>query len=1021
MSVHPSVRRSRRNSGAVIAACDAVLETLERRRLLAVNLFYENFDGLAFGPPVEETSPGEAVWTNVPPAGWIKDDTGVPGYNNPNDNNGVAEWIGWTFPQRDWWPTVEDQTRSQFTNASGGIMAADPDEWDDQAHPGDDTYPADMLYNARITTKVIPLTNVRPGTLTVELDSSWRPEGFDDGDRVNNQTGIIEAVFSDGTSREILHWDSDPTNIDTFHPDSQNEHVTLQVGDIPAGATGMQLRFRLDKAANDWWWAVDNVAVNAILDIPGVRLIGNTGNRGDAGGSDPENDETLWNVLFGNGPTTDPAFLDGWEDVVPNPPNTVLSSVRGIGVTQGTGALRVEVPQSTTEPAFWGIRSPNVVDLLRTGATQLSYDMTLTGIELNGGSFGPAGDPDNSFNGFAQSNELAVVIAAPSGGFIQRNFIAGGATDSLSAASQGGQWHGLDGTRTITWDLTLFTAANGQSLADFITANNATEARFWLPTQGSDSNGNQGPMRFYFDNFFITTPTGDTVIGDFDQFSVSEILTLPDVPDTDAIGFNPESGLLHHTSGAESYSNTPTSPGYRDNQFMETIDVVSGSNAQRAIFNANSEQWGLPAPRPSWVEPTTRRTDEQTDGAFRVRGPNEYHAARDLTWSPTDHAFYVADEHGIFKLTADGQSTFVGNPSIPQGGVKGITFALVNGQTRLIVGQRDGQNLYILDPATAQIIGDPIPLGDRDSIPILGVLSLVTHPGTGEIFALAKSTETPQDPLTRNLIQIEIAPDLLSATGTTLGTFTGLQMADLAFVYPTASASVSEVYVRGTAWNAAFKAYMETTGVGDDVYGYRVDNKTGDAAVLTWVNTNEIVLRYGSAPTGGGIPTPGTVTVTGDRNGGNYTVTAVNQLDPQTFVLVLDRPLGNLSTGGQNGVRIDLVVPGGGSGGANFTQRINVLQGDVFHTGETNHVVVAADASDVKPRFFRSTAAPGPAGPTQYTIFHDVDGSGNIIANDFSLVKARFFNSIQTTPFPVAALQLASITADLFGSKRVLG
>jgi hypothetical protein len=240
-------------------------------------------------------------------------------------------------------------------------------------------------------------------------------------------------------------------------------------------------------------------------------------------------------------------------------------------------------------------------------------------------------------------------------------------------------------------------------------------------------------------------------------------------------------------------------------------------------------------------------------------------------------------------------------------------------------------------------------------------------------------------------------------------------------VYPTAAATVSEVYVRGSTWSTNFKAYMETTGVGDDVYGYRVDNKTGDAAVLTWVNTNEIVLRYGSAPTGGGIPTPGTVTLTGDRAGGNYTVTAVNQLDPQTFVLVLDRPLGNLSTGGQNGLRINLVVPGGGPGGANFTQRINVLQGDVLHTGETNHVVVAADASDVKPRFFRSTATPGPVGPTQYTIFHDVDGSGNIIANDFSLVKARFFNSLQTTPFPVAALGLSSITADLFGSKRVLG
>jgi hypothetical protein len=220
---------------------------------------------------------------------------------------------------------------------------------------------------------------------------------------------------------------------------------------------------------------------------------------------------------------------------------------------------------------------------------------------------------------------------------------------------------------------------------------------------------------------------------------------------------------------------------------------------------------------------------------------------------------------------------------------------------------------------------------------------------------------------------------------------------------PSNPASISEVYVRGSGWSPAFKTYMEGQGLGDDVYGYRVDNKTADQRILPWVNMNEIVLRYSAPPTGAGIPTPGTVTLTGDRPGGNYTVTAVNQLDPQTFVLVLDRPLGNLSTGGENGVRVNMVVPGGGAAGANFSLVLNALQGDVNHVGESTHSVVAADFSDVKARFFRTTSQPGPAGPTQYTVFHDVDGSGGILANDFSFVKARFFDSLLTTPFPVAA------------------
>ena len=237
-----------------------------------------------------------------------------------------------------------------------------------------------------------------------------------------------------------------------------------------------------------------------------------------------------------------------------------------------------------------------------------------------------------------------------------------------------------------------------------------------------------------------------------------------------------------------------------------------------------------------------------------------------------------------------------------------------------------------------------------------------------------------------------------------------------------ATAVVSEVYARGSGWSANFKTYMEGQGLGDDVYGYRVDNKTGDQQVLPWTNINEIVLRYSAPPTGAGIPTPGTVTLTGDRAGGNYTVTAVNQLDPQTFVLVLDRALGNLSTGGENGVRVNLVVPGGGAGGGNFSHVLRSLQGDVAHgAAGSAHSVVAADFSDVKNRFFRTTSAPGPAGPQQYTVFHDVDGSGGILANDFSFVKARFFDSLQTTPFPVSALSGSSITEELFASGKVIG
>jgi hypothetical protein len=223
---------------------------------------------------------------------------------------------------------------------------------------------------------------------------------------------------------------------------------------------------------------------------------------------------------------------------------------------------------------------------------------------------------------------------------------------------------------------------------------------------------------------------------------------------------------------------------------------------------------------------------------------------------------------------------------------------------------------------------------------------------------------------------------------------------------------------------------METFGVGDDVYGYRIDDKTGDQQVLPWVNVNEIVVRYALVPSGAGIPTPANVSLVGDRAGADYAVTAVQQLDPRTFVLSLDRPLGNLAGGGENGVRVNLTVPNTGIGGVGHTSMLlRALQGDVTHAGESSHIVIANDASDIKPRFFRSTSSVGPAGPTQYTVFHDLDGSGNILANDFSFVKARFFDSLQTTAFPVVAavgdgsvqaLSGDSVTKDLFASTPIL-
>ena len=267
--------------------------------------------------------------------------------------------------------------------------------------------------------------------------------------------------------------------------------------------------------------------------------------------------------------------------------------------------------------------------------------------------------------------------------------------------------------------------------------------------------------------------------------SLTQLVELSFVPDGDAIGYNPETGLLHRTSGADSYRDNPNRIGYHDNQFMQTINLQT--MAQVGIFNANHQgeikddqgtptgPYGLPAPFPTFVNPDHRRTDQETDPSFRARGPNEYHSVRDLVWSSAHQAFYVADQNGIFRLTADGTSTFVGDPA-GLAEPKGIAFFGIGPERRLLVSNRNGPELYTLDPVTAQPIGSPVVLMMNGS-PVPGMVSIVEHPDGVTLLGIAKDVSGGDGGDNRQLVQI----NPLTGETTSLGTLS-TYIADLAFV-----------------------------------------------------------------------------------------------------------------------------------------------------------------------------------------------------------------------------------------------
>ena len=145
------------------------------------------------------------------------------------------------------------------------------------------------------------------------------------------------------------------------------------------------------------------LSVSVQGETPDFRLIGITGNQQSE--LTRYTDETLYDIKFAT-PGTDPNIMDGWHVPPGAAAGIALTTVDSIpgsvpplaGIRQGTGALRVSIPQNGS--AYWGIRSPNVVDLLAApneptdppDVNRLTSDVTIRARELNAGSYGGGTD-----------------------------------------------------------------------------------------------------------------------------------------------------------------------------------------------------------------------------------------------------------------------------------------------------------------------------------------------------------------------------------------------------------------------------------------------------------------------------------------------------------------------------------------------------------------------------------------------------------------------------------------------------
>ncbi|WJY98316.1 metallophosphoesterase family protein [Corynebacterium fournieri] len=180
-------------------------------------LYFQSFDGVD----------NPAHFTHDLPDGWSQDVEGV--------TSGEARWNGWTISDvRHWtWAAGTDE-RHFFTQGHDQFAIIDSKQ---QRLTERDSM------DARMTTEPIDVSG--QSKVALEFDQHYR-QGK------KGQTALV-AVSFDGGKPEV---------VDKLTQDRYSSHEYFDL-DVPEGAKSMQVTFSYLGGNDDYWWAVDNVAVRA--------------------------------------------------------------------------------------------------------------------------------------------------------------------------------------------------------------------------------------------------------------------------------------------------------------------------------------------------------------------------------------------------------------------------------------------------------------------------------------------------------------------------------------------------------------------------------------------------------------------------------------------------------------------------------------------------------------------------------------------------------------------------------------
>ena len=208
-----------------------------------------NFENVSL-QPFDVASGGDGTdWSNeLSP--WLVDNSSMQG------TTVEGAYSGWTAMDVDSWINQQGVQigRSIFAQIPHNtILVADPDAWDDFTSGA-----GPFGFNSYVS-RSYDLSGYDTSSLRVEFEYEFAAE--------DSQRGIVEVSFDSGNIwQTLVEFDSQQVPADSFFVGLAQYDAGV---DFQVTSDQLTLRFACVEAGNDWWFAIDNVALTVEQAIPG--------------------------------------------------------------------------------------------------------------------------------------------------------------------------------------------------------------------------------------------------------------------------------------------------------------------------------------------------------------------------------------------------------------------------------------------------------------------------------------------------------------------------------------------------------------------------------------------------------------------------------------------------------------------------------------------------------------------------------------------------------------------------------